>query len=117
MKRRVLSIFCVFALCLGAVPAAASENGAGLWVNGTDLLAEPEHTVECGSGTAEYDPENNVLTLDDAFISTAAPDGTGISASGGLTIELRQRDKRQGYDERDIRLRLCRADGRRNSER
>ena len=88
MKRRVLSIFCVFALCLGAVPAAASENGAGLWVNGTDLLAEPEHTVECGSGTAEYDPENNVLTLDDAFISTASPDGTGISASGGLTIEL-----------------------------
>ena len=39
-----------------------------LWVNG-EQLAEDKLTVQCGEGTAAYDPKENTLTLDNAQIT------------------------------------------------
>ncbi len=51
-----------------------------LWVN-NEQLTEDHLTVQCGSGTAVFDPKENTLTLDNAQITQGAEKdylGTGI---------------------------------------
>lgn len=43
----------------------------GVVVNGENILDATDYTVQCGGGTAVYDPEANTLTLDNATITTA----------------------------------------------
>ena len=59
-----------------------------LWVNGVNILEAESYTVQCGEGTAVYDPKTNALTLDNATI-TDSHTGKGIDVDGGdLTIVL-----------------------------
>ena len=58
-----------------------------LWVNGENILEATDYTVQCGSGTAAYDPADNTLTLDNATITEAHYSGN-IEFTGDLTIVL-----------------------------
>lgn len=64
----------VFATVLFALPAPAwAVEHKGINVNGVDIVADDDHIVACGNGTAEYDPTTGVLTLTNAKITK----GTG----------------------------------------
>ena len=73
-------------------------NGEGVWeevereitlyVNGENIIAAQNNTVNFGNGgTATYDTQTKVLTLNNAEI-TSAHDGYGIYTDYNLTIEL-----------------------------
>lgn len=73
---------------VGMVPAPAfAAAPASIYVNGQDILAAPNYTVDCNGGTAVYDQSSNTLTLSDAEITTAYS-SSGIYADGDLTILL-----------------------------
>ena len=61
---------------------------ADLWVNGENVLAAENHTVQCGSGKAVYDPADNTLTLENATITEAHYNNGNIEFTGDLTIVL-----------------------------
>lgn len=63
------------------------EREITLYVNGVNIMTAENNTVNCGSGTATYDTETKVLTLDNAEI-TSAYDDSGIYTDYNLTIEL-----------------------------
>lgn len=94
MKRKIhirtLVVFLSMVLMIGLMPATAwAENSTGIKVNGVDILNAPNYTVECGEGTAVYDPSDNVLTLENATI-TRTDTTIPISFYGGdLTILLK----------------------------
>ena len=83
-----------FKVVNGAVVAGAEiVLLEALYVNNVDVLTTPDYTVQCGSGTAVYDPDTNTLTLRNATITEGyevlygeAP--YGIYAKGKLTICL-----------------------------
>ena len=83
-----------FKVVNGAVVAGAeSVLLEALYVNNVDVLTAPGYTVQCGSGTAVYEPDTNTLTLRNATITEGyevlywkAP--YGIYAKGKLTICL-----------------------------
>ena len=84
MKKRILSLLCVLALCLGLLPAtalAAAPIGQVLYVGGVQIFSTGYWTTDSdGTVTAStagetptdnyihYDAENNVLTLHNATI-------------------------------------------------
>ena len=70
MKKRILSLLCVLALCLTLLPLSAAAVDMDLWVNGEDILSKSNYTVACGSGTAVWTPSSNTLTLTNATISS-----------------------------------------------
>ena len=73
-KKLATIVACAFAAVLFAVPAPAwAVEHKGINVNGVDIVADDDHIVECGNGTAEYDPTTGVLTLTNAKITK----GTG----------------------------------------
>ena len=88
--RRTLAVVLSILLIIGLMPTTASaENSTGIKVNGVDILNAPNYTVECGDGTAVYDPSANVLTLENATI-TRTDTTIPISFYGGdLTILLK----------------------------
>ena len=93
MKRklfnRTLVVFLSMLLIIGLMPTIAlAGNSTGIKVNGVDILNAPNYTVECGEGTAVYDPSTNTLTLNDAHITTAYNLISGIYAEGDLNIVL-----------------------------
>ena len=103
MKRRILSILCVLALCLGLLPPVTASAAAPstLTVGGTTITSSGYWTTNAdGTLTADmasadnynvhYDG-NGTLTLKDATINgtnTIYHVGAGIFASGDLTIVL-----------------------------
>ncbi|MDO4275539.1 MAG: leucine-rich repeat protein [Eubacteriales bacterium] len=40
----------------------------GIWVNNVNLLRDQDHTIACGNGTASFNPDTNILTLENATI-------------------------------------------------
>lgn len=102
MKKRILSIFCVLALCLGLLPGTAwAAAPTTLTVGGTNVLNGGYWTTdESGTLTADganaenynvYYDGDGTLTLKDATINgtnTIGHVGTGIYAEGDLTIVL-----------------------------
>ena len=105
MKRRILSILCVLALCLGLLPPVTASAAAPttLTVGGTNVLdgggcwktnADGTLTTDGASESdynVKYDKDSNTLTLKDATINgtdTTGHVGAGIYAEGDLTIVL-----------------------------
>lgn len=90
IHRRTLAVILSILLIIGLMPTTASaENSTGIKVNGVAILDAPNYTVECGDGTAVYDPSANVLTLENATI-TRTDTTIPISFYGGdLTILLK----------------------------
>ena len=100
MKTRNLKRLMSWLLCLcmvvGLLPVTAGATTATkVMVNGEDITDAENNTVQCGNGTAEYDPDTNTLTLNDVTISaptTVSIDGSdntcGIYADGDLNLVL-----------------------------
>ena len=100
MKKRMLSLLCVLALCLGLLPVtalAAGDAPHSLYVGNTSLsLAEDSYwttdpdtglLTQCtGSGddwNVKYDPNTATLTLNGATIN-GAYDATSLSYGAGI---------------------------------
>ncbi len=80
----------VAVLVLTLVPVTAFAAGE-LWVNDVDILTADGNTVQCGEGTAVYDPDNAILTLTNATLNQANLQSRVIdvpSSIGELTIRL-----------------------------
>lgn len=103
MKKRIISILCALALCLGLLPTVAlADNPTTLTVGGTNVLdggcwKTNESGILTTEGASEsdynvkYDSATGTLTLKDATINgtnTIYRVGAGIYAEGDLTIVL-----------------------------
>ncbi len=80
--KRWLSVLLCMLLCVCMAPttAFAASWPPQLYVNGVDILSAENNTVVCGDGTAVYDSENNILTLDNATITNEYNNNYGIYA-------------------------------------
>ena len=89
MKKMLCGLL-VAVLVFAMAPMAAFAAGE-LWVNGVDILTADSYTVQCGEGTAVYDPDNAILTLTNATLNQANRASRVIdvpSSIGELTIRL-----------------------------
>ncbi len=90
-KKKILYLFLAVCFMWIVQPETVSADG-GIRVNGTDILQAADHTIQCGNGTAKYDPATKTLTLNDAEI-TRSDSGKdllyGIQIEEqGVTVEL-----------------------------
>lgn len=88
--RKLMGLAAALAFAMVMLPAAAFADTTqyDLFVNGEQFTSE-KLTIECGEGTATYDPATQTLTLNNASITNAADYG-GIKSklTGNLTITL-----------------------------
>ena len=73
MKKRslnlTLAVFAVFMLSFFLQPEKAEAAGVTeLTIGDEDILTDADHTIQCGGGTAVYDPAADTLTLNNATI-------------------------------------------------
>ncbi|MCQ2483533.1 MAG: hypothetical protein MJ153_08615, partial [Clostridia bacterium] len=70
MRKRLLSIILSMTMCVSVLPmtAFAGVTEYDLWVNGERFTSE-KLTIECGDGTAKFDPNKDELTLTDVTIT------------------------------------------------
>ncbi len=71
-------------ICMFPVTAFATEP-TYIYVAGTDILNEPNYTMNCGNGTAVYSHESNTLTLNNAEIDSTY--GEGDNSKGAITFD------------------------------
>ncbi len=57
-------------------------------VNGTDILTAMNNQVDCGDGTATFDPDKNILTLENATITNGADYGINIEISDETELTI-----------------------------
>lgn len=57
-------------------------------VNGIDILTATNNQVDCGDGTATFDPDNNILTLENATITNGADYGINIEISDETELTI-----------------------------
>lgn len=88
--RKLMGLAAALAFAMVMLPAAAFADTTqyDLFVNGEQFTSE-RLTIECGEGTATYDPATQTLALNNASITNAADYG-GIKSklTGNLTITL-----------------------------
>lgn len=88
--RKLIGLAAALAFAMVMLPAAAFADTTqyDLFVNGEQFTSE-KLTIECGGGTATYDPATQTLALNNASITNAADYG-GIKSklAGDLTITL-----------------------------
>lgn len=126
MKRRILSILCVLALCLGLLPPVTASAAAPstLTVGGTTITSSGYWTTNAdGTLTAEMASADNynvyydgdgTLTLKDATINgtdTIYHVGAGIFASGDLTIVLEGSSTVKGVQDPNGETQSIRVEG------
>ena len=90
MKHKLLKgMFAVFMsvlliICMFPVTAFATEP-TYIYVAGTNILDEPNYTMNCGNGTAVYSPASNTLNLNNAEIDSRY--GEGDNSKGAITFD------------------------------
>lgn len=88
--RKLMGLAAALAFAMVMLPASAFADTTqyDLFVNGEQFTSE-KLTIECGEGTATYDPATHTLTLDNASITNTADYG-GINSklTGDLAIAL-----------------------------
>lgn len=88
--RKLMGLAAALAFAMVMLPASAFADTTqyDLFVNGEQFTSE-KLTIECGEGTATYNPATQTLTLDNASITNAIDSG-GIHSklTGDLTIAL-----------------------------
>lgn len=88
--RKLMGLAAALAFAMVMLPATAFADTTqyDLFVNGEQFTSE-RLTIECGEGTATYDPATQTLALNNASITNAADYG-GIKSklTGNLTITL-----------------------------
>lgn len=64
-----LAVFALFMLSFFLQPEKAEAAGVTeLTIGNEDMLTDADHTIQCGGGTAVYDPAADTLTLNNATI-------------------------------------------------
>ena len=86
-KTKLVLMFLALCLMLAIWPETASAAGGAVYVQGVDILSAENHTVQCGSGTAVYDPGTKTLRLENAAIGGSLLYGIQIDEVG-VTVEL-----------------------------
>lgn len=80
------------AAALFAIPTSAlAVEHKGINVNGVDITTAEDHTVKCGDGFAEYDPQTGILTLNNAEITQSTGAETtksGIEAGRDMSLNV-----------------------------
>ena len=88
--RKLMGLAAALAFAMVMLPATAFADTTqyDLFVNGEQFTSE-RLTIECGEGTATYDPATQTLALNNASITNVADQG-GIKSklTGNLTITL-----------------------------
>ena len=88
-KKKWLAMLLTIAMVVMLVPTTVlAASPTILNVNGTSILTATDNKVACGSGTAEYDPESNTLTLTNVTIEGEFSGHAAIFTNGDLTIRL-----------------------------
>lgn len=88
--RKLMGLAAALAFAMVMLPASAFADTTqyDLFVNGEQFTSE-KLTIECGEGTATYDPATHTLTLNNASIAnTAGYGGIASNLTGDLTITL-----------------------------
>lgn len=88
--RKLMGFAAALAFAMVMLPASAFADTSyyDLYVNGERFTSD-NLTIECGEGTAAYDPATHTLTLDNASITNAFVSGGIYSGlTGDLTIAL-----------------------------
>ena len=88
--RKLMGLAAALAFAMVMLPASAFADTTqyDLFVNGEQFTSE-KLTIECGEGTATYDPATHTLTLNNASIAnTAGYGGIASNLTGNLTIAL-----------------------------
>ena len=88
--RKLVGLAAALAFAMVMLPASAFADTSyyDLYVNGERFTSD-NLTIECGEGTATYDPATHTLTLDNASITNAFVSGGIYSGlTGDLTITL-----------------------------
>ena len=88
--RKLMGFAAALAFAMVMLPASAFADTSyyDLYVNGERFTSD-NLTIECGEGTATYDPATHTLTLDNASITNAIGSGGIYSGlTGDLTIAL-----------------------------
>lgn len=90
-KKKIVYTFLAVCFMWIVQPETAAAAGE-IKVKGIDILQEQDYTMQCGSGTAKYEPNTNTLTLNQADI---ADDGNALAYGieigedkEGVTVEL-----------------------------
>ena len=69
----VLNNICYISIIYNAFESKAYASVVPtLNVNGTNILNDDDHRIDCGTGFAEYNPNTQVLTLTNATISQSS---------------------------------------------
>lgn len=88
--RKLMGLAAALAFAMVMLPASAFADATqyDLFVNGEQFTSE-KLTIECGEGTATYDPATQTLALNNASIAnTAGYGGIASNLTGDLTIAL-----------------------------
>ena len=88
--RKLMGLAAALAFAMVMLPASAFADTTqyDLFVNGEQFTSE-KLTIECGEGTATYDPATHTLTLNNASIAnTAGYGGIASNLTGDLIIAL-----------------------------
>ena len=88
-KKKIVYTFLAVCFMWIVQPETAAAAGE-IKVKGIDILQAQDYTVQCGSGTAKYEPDTNTLTLNQANI---ADNGNALAygieiGKEGVTVEL-----------------------------
>ena len=91
MKRRLFSILLTLALCLGLMPMTAIPVHAAsydLWIAGVRVTDENKGNLSvingvdvAAGGKASFDPVSNILTLENATITSSVTNAIDVSSS------------------------------------
>ena len=89
MKKRSLSILFGLIMVIAMIPATVfADTGYGLYVNGEQFTSE-KLSINCGDGTATYDPDTATLTLNDAAITKGGTNNNyGIIMTGNTNLNI-----------------------------
>ncbi len=88
LKGLLLGLACIGVLTFLLPKRVSAAPPSSIFVNGFDIISDADHTIQCGKGTAVYDPTTGVLTLVSAQIYTPDSLGCGIYSDGDLSIIL-----------------------------
>ncbi|MCQ2533797.1 MAG: DUF4214 domain-containing protein [Clostridia bacterium] len=87
MYKRLVSIILSIALCMSILSTTVfADTEYDVWVNGEEFTSS-KLSIQCGEGTAAYNPTSKELTLTNATIDYT-PNYVGIHSSSDLKIVL-----------------------------
>ena len=94
MKKKGFAVLLCFTMIIGCLSnAALAEESYNLYVNG-ELFTSEKLSIDCGGGTATFDPNTKTLTLHNAVITNGGKSdenpkyGIRVIGDADLTIKL-----------------------------